>query len=1394
MSSGFYFVRKRLDLFTCQGNSPSDGSPARGLAARLTLLFRGLLLIAAASPLHAQSPSAVQFLGVPERVFTSGIEFPIGMAVDTSGNVYIAEYSGDAVYKETLQEDGSYVRSTVASGFPYGPVGLAIDSAGNVYIGLDIGGETSSLLKETLQSGGTYVQTFIGTGLEDVYGIAVDAGGNVYATSSSESEVVTKFIPSGSTYTSSVIFTSPGGILAGVALDSSGNLFVAKEYGSAIYKLIPIGNPLTATTYTSATITTSAVSAFDVAVDAAGDLYIADTEGYLRLETPNGGTSYTETVLASGLSGTYGVTISPAGTIYFGVSAAVDDFSPAAVNLGTRAVQTTSAATTLLYTIQSGTVVGGIHVVAQGVVNTQSGSPEFVQASGGTCIVQTYADLTTCSVKVTMTPQYSGLRTGAVEFLDGSGNLLSTVYLYGIGTAPVAGFSPGTASLPSVSGLGSTPLNNAQGPVFDAAGNMFLADTNNNRVVEVAPGGAATVVSTSEITLTAPTGVAIDGAGNLYIADSGNGRVVEVSAQGAASILSTNSIALASNYGVAVDGLGNVYTSDAANNRVLVFPNIGSPYILPTTGVTLGAAYGVAADGAGNVFIADYTNSRIVKVSNGNGTVLGTGALSPALASPNAVAVDGDGNVYVSDSGNNRVVEISAGTTNGLVLNTGSYALDAPNCAADDHLGDLFICDAGNDRIVEVNQAAAGPLTFSVPGATQSVTMLNLGNGPLLFSVPSSGQNPSFGTSNFTLLNAGTTGYCAQLGTTSSSASLTAGSVCALSVEFSPAEGSSGTLTDSLTVTDNNLGAANSTQSIALSGVATPTPAVTLTPAPASPIVYGQAATALGVAVTYTSGTPTGSVSFSDGETSLGSAVTLTAGVGTLAARYYAAGTHSFQASYGGDSNFNPATSAVVAYVVNQAGSTLNGPPGTVLVTAGESGSIPIVVAGRYAGAGIATPTGSVSYTIANSGSTVVASGTATIASGAASISVANNLTSGLYTVALSYAGDANYNAAAVTTVALRIGTLTPAIHWTQPAQIAYGTSLSGILDATAANGSTAVPGSFTYTAAAAGDTAMPVTAATLLAAGSYTLGASFTPSNAAEYSTASATTTLVVGQAASAVQFASGTNPVLLTDPTTLTAAVSSTAGTPTGTVNFLDHGVSIGSASLVNGTATLTVSSLAVGSHELTALYNGAANFSASSSSVLTQTVIDFTATSGGGGNSGGSGASQTVVPGGSATFSLSIVPTSGTSFPTSTVLTLTGMPAGATATVSPTSWKQTSATSWTYPANTALSNVMLTINLPASTARINPQNPFRRSLPPALLSLMLVPFAGRMWRRLRRTSKAMRLLILGACFAAATGLSGCGTSNGFFNQPSNTSTIVETVTSGALSHSTTITLTVE
>jgi hypothetical protein len=246
---------------------------------------------------------------------------------------------------------------------------------------------------------------------------------------------------------------------------------------------------------------------------------------------------------------------------------------------------------------------------------------------------------------------------------------------------------------------------------------------------------------------------------------------------------------------------------------------------------------------------------------------------------------------------------------------------------------------------------------------------------------------------------------------------------------------------------------------------------------------------------------------------------------------------------------------------------------------------------------------------------------------------------------------------------------------------------------------------------------------------------------------------------------------------------------------VSFTDNSTLLGQGTLSGGVATLTISSLAAGSHSIAAVYIGDTNFVASTSGTLTQTVLDFSLNPAPGSGGSDSGASQTAPPGGTATYSLTIVPTAGTVFPTPVTLTVSGMPAGATAIITPSSWIQVTSTSWSFPANTPITDISLAIQLPASTARLDPGNLSTRKLPAVLWGILLLPFAGRLRRTGRRLGRTIPLLLLLAAGMAGTaGLNGCGSKTGFFAQRQKIYTVLVTATSGKLSHSTTVTLTVE
>jgi hypothetical protein len=294
------------------------------------------------------------------------------------------------------------------------------------------------------------------------------------------------------------------------------------------------------------------------------------------------------------------------------------------------------------------------------------------------------------------------------------------------------------------------------------------------------------------------------------------------------------------------------------------------------------------------------------------------------------------------------------------------------------------------------------------------------------------------------------------------------------------------------------------------------------------------------------------------------------------------------------------------------------------------------------------------------------------------------------------------------------------------------------------------------------------------------------------------ATGTLVISQLQSATSVSSTANPALAQTAITFTATVSSALGTPTGAVNFLDGTTVLGQAALTGHVATLSTSSLAAGSHSITAVYSGDTNFAASTSSILTQSVLNFslTSTSGTGTGSGSPVTSQTAAPGGTATYPLLIAPTAGISFPAPVTLTVSGLPTGAVATITPSPWTQLTSTSWSFPAQTPMGALSLAVQLPPSSAHLDRPSAPSRNVPPVVLGILLLPFAGRL-RVLRKRLRRVFPLLLGlaAAIGATTALTGCGATSGLFGPPQQQIyTVTLTATSGTLSHSTTVTLTVK
>jgi hypothetical protein len=262
-------------------------------------------------------------------------------------------------------------------------------------------------------------------------------------------------------------------------------------------------------------------------------------------------------------------------------------------------------------------------------------------------------------------------------------------------------------------------------------------------------------------------------------------------------------------------------------------------------------------------------------------------------------------------------------------------------------------------------------------------------------------------------------------------------------------------------------------------------------------------------------------------------------------------------------------------------------------------------------------------------------------------------------------------------------------------------------------------------------------------------------------------------------ITVASSANPAFVTNPVTFTATVSSSAGTPTGTVSFYDGSTLLGPGTLTTGTATYATSALASGSHPITAVYEGDANFGTVTSAVLDQMIETMTLAPATG------SASATASPGGQAVYTIAVNPPSGTTFAGPITFSVSGLPAGASAVFSPA----------TVPAGAGATNVTMTVKLPSQSALRPAESPFGKAELPLALALIVLPFAGRLRRVSQRLKGVAIVLLVGLSGVALIGgLTGCGGGGGSNKSSPQNYTLTITATSGSLSLTTTVSLTVE
>jgi uncharacterized protein (TIGR03437 family) len=562
-----------------------------------------------------------------------------GIAVDAAGNFYLSDTDHHRVRKVSSSGIISTVAGTGIAGFSGDggiataaqlnlPYGLAVDTAGNLYIA-DLGNNRIRRVAvdgkiSTYAGGGTAGTSdegspAVSTALRTPRNVVLDAAGNLYL-AEFEGHRVRKVTPDGRIVTvagSGVAgFAGDGGPAsaaqlaypAGLTIDRAGTLYIADSNNQRIRKIdlngiistvaggtLPLHIPIAVAVQIAGTLDVSdgsgpvrvcpplgpyttlagAVQAGDLALDPGGNLYVADGSQVRRIDTR-------------------GQVTTVAGDDY---QHAIGDGGPAvAAQLSQPSAVALDAAGNI-YIADTGT--GRVREVSQGVIQTVAG-PQNLNAPAG----------------IAFTP------AGDLIVADTGDQFVRKVANTGLST--VAGTGSAGAG-PEGLAAAQTALNGPRGVCAGSDGSLYIVDTGNHRVLRLPPGGA---IETSAgngspgnagdgglarlAQLNQPSACAVDSAGALWIADTGNNRIRRVSA-GAISTIAGADGSLNAPRGVAPDDSGNVFIADSGNNRICLLAPGGSLQTIAGPD-QLASPGGLALDASGNLYVADTGNNRILQL------------------------------------------------------------------------------------------------------------------------------------------------------------------------------------------------------------------------------------------------------------------------------------------------------------------------------------------------------------------------------------------------------------------------------------------------------------------------------------------------------------------------------------------------------------------------------------------------------------------------------------------------------------------------------------------------------------------------------------------------------------------------------------------------------------
>ena len=614
---------------------------------------------------------------------------------------------------------------------------------------LKVGAQGVDLLAGSPGGPGTVDGTGQAARFDLPFGVAMDAAGSLYV-ADANNHTIRKISPSGVVSTLAGLAGASGSIDGtgtearfnnpqGVAVDTTGNVYVADVSAHTIRKITPAGLVSTLAGQAGAWGSTDGTSGDPttarfkqpaaVAVDAAGNIYVADSNNHtIRQITPAGVVS-----TLAGLAGTSGTTNGTGSLARFNVPYGVAVDKDGYVYVADRNN----------HTIRKITISAGV-----GAVSTLAGQAGASGFTDGTATAASF--YMPSGVAVDADRNIYVVCANTIRKITSS-DVVSTF----------AGWV-GTSGSTDATGTAAR-FNAPSGVAVDASGYVYVADTTNNTIRKITPGGVVNTLAGLAVQQGAADGlgtaaqfynargVAVDKDGNAYVGDTSNHTIRKITPAGVVSTLAglagnpgstdgTGSLArFSSPWGVAVDATGNVYVADKFNYTIRKITPAGVVTTLAglaglggTTDATgtdarFWAPLGVAVDTAGNVYVADNNNHTIRKITPAGevttlaglagtwGSADGTGT-SAKFKYPSAVAVDTGGYVYVADQSNYTIRMITPGGvvstlaglagTSGSTDGTGASArFDSPTGVAVDAGGNVYVADVNNYSIRKVTSA-----------------------------------------------------------------------------------------------------------------------------------------------------------------------------------------------------------------------------------------------------------------------------------------------------------------------------------------------------------------------------------------------------------------------------------------------------------------------------------------------------------------------------------------------------------------------------------------------------------------------------------------------------------------------------------------------------------------